>query len=135
MTRFKAARLLRASALALFAILAPACASTGGPGGGGSSNLITREQIMEVPDGTAQTVIQRLRPAWLRARGQSSLSNPEPAFARVFVDEMQYGDINSLAGISTTEIESIEYISATDATTRYGTGYVGGIIRVRTRGT
>jgi hypothetical protein len=62
------------------------------------------------------------------------LANPEPVHAEVFVDEMHFGDINSLSRVSSINIETIQYLSATDATTRYGTGYMGGIIRINTRG-
>jgi hypothetical protein len=134
MSRSKAVRLARTSALALLALLTAACSSTGGSSGGGNPDLITREQVDMLPEGTAFTVIQRFRSSWLRARTQGSFGNTEPAYAMVFVDEMRYGDINSLTRISSTEIESIQYISATDATTRYGTGYMGGIIRINTLG-
>ena len=134
MSRSKAVRLARTSALALLALLTAACSSTGGSSGGGNPDLITREQVDMLPEGTAFTVIQRFRSSWLRARTQGSFGSTEPAYAMVFVDEMRYGDINSLTRISSTEIESIQYISATDATTRYGTGYMGGIIRINTLG-
>lgn len=124
---------LRASVIALFMLVAAACASAGGGSSGGSRDLITREQIEDLPEGTAFTVVQRYRSGWLRARSQGSFTSSTPDYAVVFVDEMRYGDINSLSRISTSNIETIEYISATDATTRYGTGYPGGIIRIHTR--
>jgi hypothetical protein len=123
--------------LALFALLAAACSSGGansGGAGGGNPDLITREQILDLPDGTALTVIQRYRSSWLRARSQGTFNSNEPDRAEVFVDEMHFGDINSLSRISSSAIASIQFISATDATTRYGTGYTGGIIRVNTLG-
>jgi hypothetical protein len=124
----------RWSGLALLVLLAAACSATGGSSGGGNPDLITQEQIASVPDGTAFTIVQRFRSSWLRARTQATFGNTNPAYAEVFVDEMHYGDINALGRIASTEIESIQYISATDATTRYGTGYMGGIIRINTRG-
>lgn len=133
MKRCMAGAYLRASLFALFAVAATACASGGG-GGGGSPDLITRDQIDALPEGTAFTVVQRYKSGWLRPRSQGSFTSNQPDFAVVFVDEMRYGDINSLSRISSNQIESIQYISATDATTRYGTGYTGGIIRVNTRG-
>jgi hypothetical protein len=47
---------------------------------------------------------------------------------------MRFGGIDSLSRIPSTNIESIQYMNATDATTRYGTGYAGGLIRVNTFG-
>ena len=125
---------LRASIIVLCALFAAACSSTGGGGGSGNPDLITLEQIEALPEGTAFSVVQRYRSSWLRARTQATFGNPTPAYAEVFLDEMRFGDINSLGRINSSSIESIEYISATDATTRYGTGYMGGIIRINTRG-
>lgn len=134
MSRSQAVKLARGSGLAILLLLAAACSSTGGSGGGGNPDLITEEQILSLPDGTAYTVIQRFRSSWLRPRSQGTFSGGGPDFAQVYVDEMRFGDINSLSRIASSSIESIQFISATDATTRYGTGYAGGIIRVNTHG-
>ena len=50
----------------------------------------------------------------------------------MFLDELQVGDVDYLYRISSSQIARIEYLSALDATTRYGTGYMGGLIIVRT---
>ena len=132
MSRSTGGALLRASVIALFALTSAACAAGAGGGGSGNPDLITREQIESLGDATAFQIVQRFRSSWLRARTQATFGNSTPAYAEVFVDELRYGDINSLNRISSTQIQSIEYLSATDATTRYGTGYMGGIIRVNT---
>jgi hypothetical protein len=135
MSRSKAVELVRGSGLALLVLLAAACSATGGGGGGsGNPDLITRAQIDEMPEATAFTIVQRLKRQWLRARTQATLANPEPVYAEVFVDEMHFGDIDSLSRVSSINIETIQYFGATDATTRYGTGYMGGVIRINTRG-
>lgn len=137
---------LQTGGLALFAALVAACASGSGgsgSGGGGNANLITREQILELPNGTALSVVQRYRSSWLRPRSQGTFAGASRAprsgviiadsdQAIVFLDDIRFGEIESLARISSTNIESIEFISALDATTSYGTGYNGGIIRVNT---
>ena len=113
----------------------PACSTTGGGGGGGGSrNEITYEQVSAQPDGTAFTVIQALRGSWLRARTQGTLGNPEPSYARVWLNDLSFGDIESLHNVQSSEISRMEFINARDATTRYGTGYPGGIIHIHTLG-
>lgn len=114
-------------------VFAAACASAGaGGGGGGSGNTITREQFSP-DDENAYLIVRRLRPAWLRPRTQDTPGASQgPAFAQVFVDETQVGDVDYLYRISATQIDRIEYLSALDATTRFGTGFVGGLIIVRT---
>jgi hypothetical protein len=51
----------------------------------------------------------------------------------VFLDNTRLGDLEQLRTIPTTIILSIHLVSATDATTRWGTGYSAGVIEVRTR--
>ncbi len=121
---------------ALSLILLSACASAGGGGGSsGRADIITREELEA--QGTQQedtyTVIQRLHPNWLRAR-TSSFGAGGPIYPVVFLNGSRYGELDSLRGFRITEVESIQYMSATDATTRFGTGYLGGVILVRTRG-
>ena len=70
--------------------------------------------------------------AALAADGQGSI--PDPAiYPEVFEDDLHFGPLNTLRQFPSEEIEAIEFISATAATTRYGGGYLGGIIRVITR--
>lgn len=99
---------------------------------GSSRNTITRTQIDYLPEGDAFTVVERFRPHWLKARTQATPWNPEPAYAMVFVDQLRFGPMYTLSQISTAQIDRVEYINATDATIRYGLGYVGGIIHVIT---
>lgn len=92
----------------------------------GPSNVITREQISSLPDLTAYEIIERLRPRWFRSQA-ANFSGPIPPV--VYVDDRR----GSLAGIRSTYIERIEHLNSRDATTRYGTGHMGGVIRVVTR--
>ena len=131
---------VRTAAKALsFAVIVgvAACSLGGGPRGAGGSlrDEITRSQIEVLPDGTAFNVVERLRPRWLSARTQASPWNPNAAYAMVFLDELLLGPLGMLDRISINQIERIEYLNARDATTRYGTGYLGGIIRIVTRNT
>ncbi len=114
-----------------------ACGSTGGPPQSPQSRSsytnITRSQILSAVYGDAHGVVRLLRPRWLRARLQATPGNPNPVYPVVYVDHLPYGTVDSLYGISTNMIERIEYLNALDATTFYGTGHMGGIIRVVTR--
>ncbi len=134
--------------LGLFFALSFAFAGCGAPGqfappssGGGSPDEISREEIASLPDGDAYQIIQQLRPRWVRTRVTGTFGSVAAAgdggdgaiYAVVFVDDMRFGEIDSLRQIRSPEIERIEYINARDATTLYGTGYMAGVIRVRTR--
>ncbi len=115
-------------------LLAAACAPAvgGGGGGGGAGNSITREMIDDPSSQNAYTIVQRMRPRWLSPRTQGTITNPEPSFAQVYVDEVRYGPIDSLHRIAGTQIQRIDYLSSLDATTRYGVGHDGGAIMVWT---
>ena len=95
-----------------------------------SHDLVTRDQL-DARDKDALEVIRRLRPSWLTPRGRTSLSDGQ-SYAAVFVDDVLYGSVESLRGISSDDIYRIYFMGATDATTRYGTGYPAGIIHVQT---
>ena len=110
-----------------------ACGSTRGTRTGGSGSLITRGEILAVPDRSAYSLVRLLRPRWLEARVMATPSNPTPAYAHVYVDNLAYGPLESLYDLSTNMIEEINYLGSLDATTRYGTGFLGGIIHVHTR--
>ena len=126
-------RTKRTTVLGVLVLLA-ACASTGGGGSGSSMDLITREQIEESNYSTALQVVQRLKPRWLRpVRGQGTLGGPPPEPV-VVLDGIRFGDLGSLSSINAVMVDHIEYMTATEATTLYGTGYMGGAIRVFTRG-
>lgn len=139
-------------ALALALALSGCASGSGGAGaGGGSADMITEQQIDDAGVDTTWDVIRRYRPRWLRpARSQSSIgasavtSRPgmpqkdgdavaNEVYPKVVLDGVPYGEIDSLSSIDSRSVSSIRFVSATDATTLYGTGYVGGVIEVRTR--
>lgn len=98
-------------------------------------NVITFDEISMSRTGSTSAfdLIQRLRPEYLRSRGTSSLSNITPVTAVVYVDEVRYGQLESLRSLSADQIREVHYINASDATTRFGTDHVGGAILITTR--
>jgi len=125
----------RWAAVFVSCLAAQACASTGEAGGGstgsGSGNVITQEMIGEPGNQNAYTIVQRLRPRWLSPRTQGTIVNPEPSFPEVYLDGVRFGPIDTLYRINAVQIQSIEYMSGLDATTRFGMGHDGGAILVR----
>ncbi len=93
-------------------------------------DLITESQLSEVDAINAYTAVQQLRPRWLRSRGPTSMSQPMGTLPAVYADNMRLGDISALQAIPIAEIAEIRYISAADATTRWGTGVAGGVIEI-----
>lgn len=116
----------------LFVTIA-ACGPSRNASRGGSSTQISRSQIAAVTDRSAYSLIQLLKPRWLEARVQATPRNPSPVYAHVYVDNLAYGPLLSLYDISSISIDRIDYMGSLDATTRFGTGFMGGIIHVFTR--
>jgi len=81
---------------------------------------------------TAMALIRRLRPGWLRARGQTSLTNGAASYPVVYIDEIRHGGLPTLSRIPTSEILRLEYYNTSDATTRWGTGHTAGVINIVT---
>ena len=83
-------------------------------------------------DHTAMKLIRRLRPSWLRSRGQKSFTDEGATYPIVYIDEIRHGTLSTLHTIPTSEIASIHFIGTADATTRWGTGHPSGVINIVT---
>ena len=82
---------------------------------------------------TAYDMIRLLRPEFLRSRGVVSLRDQTPPTATIYLDGVRYGDLQSLKLISAEQLTSVQYLSGSEATTRYGTDHVGGAILITTK--
>ncbi|GMR12662.1 MAG: hypothetical protein BMS9Abin29_0853 [Gemmatimonadota bacterium] len=122
--------------VALSVVFSAACAP-GPPGegrrGSRGSGSITREELASLSQFSAFDVVRRLRPQWLHRRGTVNLDRNRQ-LPVVFVDRTERGDIRELERIPADDVERISYLSARDATTRFGTGYTRGVIEVISRG-
>ena len=100
-------------------------------------DVITAAEIAERASeaSNALQIVQKLRPQMLASRGRFSPADSSEAGAlpRVVVDGVAYGPIENLANLNAISVGEIRYLNATDATTRFGTGYVGGVILVTTK--
>lgn len=116
-----------------------ACASGGASGKTRTSrhmrNVITSEELATATDVTnAYDAVLHLRPQFLQSRGNTSLNaegspggQPLPI---VFLDGQRFGGVEMLRNIPLSNVKEIHFISAADATTRWGTGYANGVIEV-----
>ena len=96
-------------------------------------NVITADEIAKSNATNAYEAVERLRPSFLRTRGSQSLQNQEPPTPMIYVDGMRYGPLATLASVPSLGIVSIQYLSAIDATQRYGIGNEGGAILIVTK--
>jgi hypothetical protein len=129
---------MRTLTLALLLAAAPAwgCVSTSSSQGGtsGSSrDRITLEELQALPPGSAYDAVRALHRDWLRSRSSTISTDSGRTTPEIFVDGLPFGSWEMLYQIGIETIAEIRFFSASDATTRYGTGYTGGIIEIITK--
>src|SRR5690348_17294452 len=79
-------------------------------------NVITEEEIREVPASNLYELVSKLRPQMLRERGQSSLGGSTASdYPLVYVDGRQYGDIASLRSLIPSQVSMVRYYDPTMA--------------------
>jgi hypothetical protein len=112
--------------------LAAGCSRSANPRTGPSSsqNYVSRQDILAIPVDNLYDALTRARPAFLRARSTGSRQE----YPVVYVDGLRRGTIESLKVIPTREVNDVRYISAIDATTRFGMNVPAGVIEVRLLG-
>ena len=100
------------------------CASTGeGSTTSRGRGDITSEEIQATSVDDAMEVISLLRPQWMRGRSAGA----------TIVINGQRSTRDRLATVPVGSIVRIEFMSAADATTRFGTGFFDGAIVVTLR--
>lgn len=123
------------SLLALASAIVLACSPPRlGPGMVSNSQVITEEEIEASRAANAYEVIQKLRANFLSYRGETSLTkNQSTPYPTVYLDGQEFGPINTLRNIPASQIASIQLLRSWEATTKYGTGNMGGVIAISTR--
>ena len=86
----------------------------------------------------AYDVVRLLRPFMLVVRDGSQLQVPtrsgpnDSRAVRVYIDDVSVGGIEMLHNVPKDAIVNVQWLSAIDATTRYGRGHMAGVIAVTT---
>lgn len=111
----------------------PSPAADTSPSQGSARDVITRTDLEGHEDLSAFEAIRRLRPTWLRYRGQAVLTSPEREGLRVYLDGSYFGDAAALGQLRVVAIQEIRFLDARRATMRFGTGHTVGAIVVTTR--
>ena len=124
------------SMLALLSAFIFACAPKPrlGPGEVSNNQLITEEEIDASRSQTAYDAIQKLRANFLSYRGETSFDrNQSQPYPTVYLDGQEFGPIASLRSIPASQISTIRLYRSWEATTKFGTGNMGGVIAITTR--
>jgi hypothetical protein len=94
------------------------------------SNVITSEEIVASQTTNAYDAVRRLRPNFLNSRGPTTINGGGSAYARVYLDRVLFGDINSLKNLSVNGIREIHYYNGPEASGRFGLDNTAGAIEV-----
>lgn len=97
--------------------------------------ILTQQEIAASGmGGSAYDVISRLRPAFLRTRGETSVHpGPTTAYPSVYLDGNPYGDITSLRNLDAINIAEIRLYQSWEAQTKFGLGNPNGVIAITSR--
>jgi len=117
----------------LLALSLAACVKASNSPQSAQRDLITEEEIASSNTMNAYEAVQKLRGNFLSDRGKTTILGKSPSKPTVFVDGIQFGEIQSLRTISTSVIQSIRLYRAYEAEQRYGNGVMGGVIEVTTK--
>ena len=96
-------------------------------------DVITEEEIAKSAASNGYEVIRKLRANFFSNRGRTSVMGTSNSDPTVYVDDQAYGPISSLKTIPASQIAMIRLYRSWEATTKYGTGNMGGVIAVVTK--
>jgi hypothetical protein len=120
--------MMRSSILvALAAIIVLAGCATPGDGPRMNPNRLTAEELASREFNTAYDAVQLMRPQWFRG-DRAGTGVP----ATVYLDGSRMGGPDSLRQIRAEGVVSMQFLSASEASTRFGMGHGGGAILVNT---
>ena len=117
----------------LLALALAACVKASNSPQSTQRDLITEAEIASSNAINAYEAVQKLRGNFLSDRGKTTILGRSPSKPTVFVDGIQYGEIQSLRTISASVVQSIRLYRAYEAEQRYGNGVMGGVIEVTTK--
>ena len=123
--------------LVLLAVTALGCASGGTTSTSGAApatnrNMLLREEITASGVGNMHDAIQRLRPQFLRVRGQSSITQGGDRVA-VYMDNVHLGAEDVLRTIGANGVIRVEYVNGPDTTYKFGSNHSAGVIHIITK--
>lgn len=98
-----------------------------------NSSVITEAEIVSSGAQTAYDAVKKLRSNFLASRGKTTLNNTSTEEPSVYLDDQLFGLVNALKQIPATQVAEIRLYRAWEATTKYGTGNMGGVIAIFSR--
>jgi hypothetical protein len=111
-------------------LVACTSATANGAGRRADQNVLSAAEIEAANVGTLHDAIVLLRPHFLFTRGRTSMRPQNTLLPGILVNSVPQPSLESLRAISARDVQYVRFLSAPDATTRFGTGYMAGAIEV-----
>jgi hypothetical protein len=96
--------------------------------------MITKAELEGMDELNVYEAIRRLRPTWLRYRGQATLTGPNRESLRIYMNRHYFGDAESLSDVLVRDVRELRFLDARQATLRFGTDHTVGAIIITTGG-
>lgn len=94
-------------------------------------DVITSEEIRASNAQTVYHLVLALRPRWLKDRNRQGFG--QPSSIALYYEGARVGSAERLREYQTSDMEEIRYLSASEATLRYGTDHTMGAIQLTAR--
>ena len=116
------------------AVLLIGCSSAATQSGPrGDANRLTHDQLAATNSGTVYDAVEKLRPEWLTSRGPSSMTDPTPTVASVFMNGQLLGKVDFLREVRIIDVSEARYWPAGQAAAKFGMGHPRGVIELTRR--
>lgn len=123
-------RALSIGLLVACAMLGCAGATTAGNPDTGGRDSLSREQLQATNSEELYAAIAKLRPEWLSSRGPTSVTDPTPTTASVFMNGSLLGKVDYLQQMRVIDVTEVRYWNAGQASARFGMGHPRGVIEI-----
>lgn len=96
-------------------------------------SVISEAEIDASSATTAYDAVKKLRANFLTYRGETSLKTGAAVVPAVYLDGQLFGDLSSLKQLMANQISEIRLYRSWEATSKFGTGHMAGVIAIITR--
>ena len=92
--------------------------------------MLSAEQLAGTNSSNLFDAIFKLRPDWLNSRGPTSVTDPTPTLASVFMGGSNLGRIDYLRQVGILDVSEVRFWDAARASARFGQGHPRGVIEL-----
>jgi hypothetical protein len=114
-------------------ILAACHPQVSSSGHGIQRNVITQDEIDASSASNVYDLIAQVRGDYLKDRGKVSIRTNQREKAVVFLNDQEYGVLETMRNIPLGRVSEIRYYPGTDAVNRFGAQYGGGVVMLVSR--